>query len=180
MAPEPFVGGYFLYLLEIFLPGLGFGSLLQLWKKEDGLLDRLGLALGLGLSIDTVVLMLRTSNIAHISGIDTYTLYGIMLAGAVALAASLLFKKSKLSVPKLSRTDLILVALLLVQSAMLLLYLGKYPIFPEYQSQDYSVHVTLAQGLISGSTVSIPGGILYYGIHYQLSFRASFSLEANL
>ena len=169
MTPEPSVGGYFLYLLEIFLPGLGFGKLFQLWKNEDNLLDRVGLAFGLGLSIDTVVLIIRTSGFAHLTGIDTYTLYGIMIAGVIALLVSMIFRERKFDVPKFSRTDLILVVLLVVQSAVLLLYFQKYPIFPEYQSQDYAIHVQLAQGLISGSVTTIPSGILYYGVHYQLA-----------
>ncbi len=169
MTPEPSLGGYFLYLLEIFLPGIGFGELFHLWKKEDSLIDRVGLAFGLGLSFDTIVLMVRTSGIARLSGIDVYTLYVIMMAGVIALAISLIFREKKFGIPKFERTDLILIVLLIVQSLVLLLYFQKYPIFPEYQSQDYGIHVQLAEGLISGSMTSIPSGILYYGIHYQLA-----------
>lgn len=169
MAPDPSVGGYFLYLLEIFLPGWGFGELFQIWKKEDTLLERVGLAFGFGLSINTVVLMVKTSNVVHLSGISVYVLYSIMLAGAIAFGAAILVRRPKLGVPKLTRIDLGLILLLFIQTAMLVLYFSKYPIFPEYQSQDYAIHVQLAEGLISGSVTSIPSGILYYGIHFQLA-----------
>lgn len=169
MAPESSLGGYFLYLLEIFLPGIGFGELFRLWSKEESLFDRLGLALGLGLSIDTLVLMLRTSGVAHLSGIDSYTLYGIILAGAIALSVSIVIRRPKFKLPGITRADIVLLALLLVQSLMLVIYFVKYPIFPEYQSPDYAIHVETAKGLISGSLTSIPSGILYYGIHYQLA-----------
>ena len=57
MPPEPSVLGYFVYLLFIFLPGLGFGELLNLWRSDEGLMERVGLARGLGLAVVTVVLM---------------------------------------------------------------------------------------------------------------------------
>ena len=168
MLPEPNSAGFLLYLLEIFLPGIGFGELLQLWKKEDSLVERVGLAFGLGLSIDTIVLLIRTSKLGGLEGIDIYTLYGIILAGLVALLISFA-KKRNLRFPKPTRIDYVLIVFIIAQSLMLLLYFTKYPIFPEYQSQDYAIHVQLAQSLISGSTTSIPSGILYYGIHYQLA-----------
>ncbi|MFI5421441.1 MAG: hypothetical protein ACHQ1H_10790, partial [Nitrososphaerales archaeon] len=168
MASEAFWGGYVLYLLEIFLPGIGFGELFRIWRKEDSLIERLGIYFGLGLSIDTIVLMLRTSNLGGLHGIDSVTIYGIILLGFVALAISIA-KRRKFDFPKPTRSDLFIGIFFLIQVIMLVLYFAKYPIFPEYQSQDYSVHVQLAQGLISGSVTSIPSGILYYGIHYQLA-----------
>lgn len=169
MVPEPTIGGFLFYLLEIFLPGLGFGALFGIWKKDDSILDRLGLAFGLGLAIDTVVLMLKTSGMGGLSGISSAVLYGIIAAGAIALAISFIIRKTGLVFPKFTRTDLILVLLIVVQSTMLLVYFQKYPIFPEYQSRDYAIHVQTALGLISGSVITIPSGILYYGIHYQLA-----------
>jgi len=168
MLPEPDLLGFILYLLEIFLPGLGFGELLHLWKKEDSILEKIGLAFGLGLSIDTIVLLIRTSNLGGLKGIDAYTLYGIILAGLIALVLSFA-RQRNLRFPKPTRIDYFLIVLIVAQSLMLFLYFTKYPIFPEYQSQDYAIHVQLAQSLISGSTTSIPSGILYYGIHYQLA-----------
>src|SRR5579872_3951413 len=141
MSPAPSLAGYLIYILEIFLPGLGFGELFQLWKKEDSLLDRAGLAFGLGLAIDTLILMLKTSGIAGLDGISSGILYGIIILGAVALIASFLLRRTILEIPKITRIDLMLILLLVVQAAMLMLYFGKYPFFPEYQSQDYANHV---------------------------------------
>ena len=170
MAPEPFTSGFILYLAEIFLPGLGFGELFRLWRKDDSFLGSIGLAFGLGLSIDTIVLLIRTSGIGGLAGLNVYALYGIIFAGVLALLVSFLTKRRFLF-PKPKRLDIILVIFIIAQSLMLLLYFTKYPILPEYQSQDYAIHVQIAQGLISGSTTSIPSGILYYGVHYQFSFR---------
>src|SRR5579864_3064524 len=137
MLPEPNLPGFLPYLLEIFLPGIGFGELFHLWKKEDSLVERFGLAFGLGLSIDTIVLLFRTSNLGGVKGIDTYILYGIILAGIVAFLISFARNKN-LRFPKPTKIDFALIALILAQSLMLLLYFTKYPIFPEYQSQDYA------------------------------------------
>jgi hypothetical protein len=52
---------------------------------------------------------------------------------------------------------------------MVALYFAKYPIFPAFASQDPAVYVGIAQGLVSGAVTSIPGGVLYYGVHYQLA-----------
>src|ERR1700730_258965 len=168
MASEAFLGGYVLYLLEIFLPGIGFGELLRIWKKEDSLIERLGIYFGLGLAINTIVLTIRTSKIAGLSGIDSYTIYGIIVLGLAALAISIVRRKT-FQLPRPARADLIVGILVAIQVLMVVLYFAKYPIFPEYQSQDYSVHIQIAQALISGAYPSIPGGILYYGIHYQLA-----------
>ncbi|MDA4129582.1 MAG: hypothetical protein OK457_02315 [Thaumarchaeota archaeon] len=168
MASEALWGGYVLYILEIFVPGIGFGELFRFWRKGDSLVERLGIYLGLGLSIDTIVLMVRTSKLGGLSGIEVGTIYGIIAIGFVALAISVV-RRRRLNFPRPTRPDLFVGILLLIQVFMLLAYFAKYPIFPEYQSQDYSVHVTAALALISGGFTSIPGGVLYYGVHYQLA-----------
>src|SRR3989442_3859116 len=38
-----------------------------------------------------------------------------------------------------------------------------------YQSPDYQVHVEIARALLSGTATSIPSGVLYYGVHFQLA-----------
>jgi hypothetical protein len=65
--------------------------------------------------------------------------------------------------------DLALLLVIAVQAAMVFLYFQKYPIFPEYQSADFAAHVQFAENLLAGSAVSIPSGILYYGVHFQLA-----------
>src|SRR5579872_1498216 len=106
MATEAFWGGYALYLLEIFVPGIGFGELFRICKKDDSLIDRLGIYFGLGLSIDTIVLMLRSSKIGGLSGIDTLTIYGIISLGLAGLIVSLVRHRS-FQFPKPTRSDLV-------------------------------------------------------------------------
>jgi hypothetical protein len=169
MSPEGFLPGYLIYLLVIFLPGIGFGELFQIWKYESSFMGRLALAFGLGLSIDTIIFLVRTSKIAGLVGIDLATVYFILAIGLAALLASVVWKKGFSFPTKIRRDDIALLVLMLIQGAILLLFFEKYPIFPQYQSQDFQNHVGYTLSLISGTTTSIPGGLLYFGVHYQLA-----------
>jgi hypothetical protein len=160
--------GYIIYILMIFLPGIGLGELLGVWRTNDSLIERLAFSFGLGISVDTVVLLVRTSNILGLKGMDTTTIYVILLSGVVFLGASIGIRR-RLSFPtKLTKTDMVVFIIILAQVSILLLYFQKYPIFPQYQSEDFSAHVKTAEGLISGTIVSIPSGILYFGVHFQI------------
>src|SRR2546428_10441515 len=77
----------------IFLPGIGLGELLQVWKEGKTIAERFAWALGIGLSFDTLVFMLRTSGLqiggVHLVGMDLQTIYFILAVGLVALFAGL-------------------------------------------------------------------------------------------
>jgi hypothetical protein len=172
MTIASFTPGYVLYLLEIFLPGIGFGDLLSVWGKR-GLAERLGMALGLGLCIDTVAILVKTSglefgNIA-LRGLDASEPYFLIALGLGVFVASMVWKRRVSFVVRPSWVDAVLFLAMAVLGAMLWLYFQKYPIFPEYYSADFGAHVQIAEGLISGSIVSIPSGALYYGVHYQIA-----------
>src|SRR5207245_5746851 len=70
---------------------------------------------------------------------------------------------------KVVSTDLLIAVMTLGLGLLLLLQFNKYPIFPEYQSPDYQIHVEIAQSLLSGTLTSIPSGVLYFGVHFQLA-----------
>jgi hypothetical protein len=174
LSSEPFLGGYLIYLCEIFVPGIGLGELLGVWESAKvGLIDRIAYAFGLGIAVDTVVLLVRTSGASlagyTLRGIDPATLYFIMVFGIVALGISL-FRRKKFLIPiRPTIQDGALAAIMAVLAIMVSLFFQKYPIFPEYQSQDYGTHVQITQQLVSGAITSMPGGILYYGVHFQLA-----------
>jgi hypothetical protein len=166
--------GYLVYLAFIFLPGVGLGELLGVWVGEEtGLVKRIAYAFGLGIAVDTVVLVVRTSGASvagfTLRGLDPATLYFIMLLGVAALGISVLRRRKFLFPLKPAPPDIALVTVMAVLAIMVTLFFQKYPIFPEYLSEDYGTHVQIAQGLISGASTSIPGGILYYGVHFQLA-----------
>jgi hypothetical protein len=169
LSPQPFLPGYIIYLLFIFLPGIGFGELLGVLKKVNLLSEKLAIAFGLGLSIDTLTMMIRTSKIDGLVGIDSATVYFIIAIGLAALLVSIVTKRNFSLITSFTSIDLSILILILVQGGMLLLYFQKYPIFPQYQSADFINHVNYVEGLISGSISSIPQGLLYFGVHYQLA-----------
>ena len=169
MSPYGFAPGYLVYLLEIFLPGVGFGELLGIWRNKESLAERIALAFALGLSVDTIVFLIKTSGFAGLSGLSVGTVYFVLGLGAVVFALSFALRRKILFPVKPVRMDYVLFAVVLLQSLMLLVYFQKYPIFPEYFTQDPTVHVNYVESLISGQTTSIPSGLLYFGVHYQLA-----------
>jgi hypothetical protein len=169
MLSSEFDFGYVLYALTIFLPGIGVGELFKIWRLGESLSERIAIAFGLGISIDTVVLLIRTAGTGPLVGIDVGTIYALIVAGIALMAISILLRKKFAFPMKPTRGDLALFLIIIIQAFVLLLYFQKYPIFPEYQSQDFQNHILSAQGLISGSVTSVPAGLLYFAIRYQLA-----------
>jgi len=171
MATEPFLPGYGVYLLEVLLPGVGFGELLGIWG-ETGLAERIGMAFGLGLGIDTLVILVRTSGLPlggfRLAGLDVYTIFFLIGGGAAVLMVSVILNRRFSMAVKPRWNDVAVFVVIMVLGAMLALYFQKYPIFPEYNSSDFAAHVQTSEGLVSGTVVSIPSGLLYYGVHYQI------------
>ena len=169
MAAPAFLPGYILYFLFIFAPGIGFSELFGIWKFEGTLIGRIGIAFGLGLSIDTLVILIRTAGYAGLVGLDYLTVIFVIASGVIAFGVSLAMRK-KFNMPtKPILTDYFVLVIIFVMASLVFLHFQKYPIFPEYISHDFGAHVQFSQDLISGAITSIPGGILYDGIYYQLS-----------
>ncbi|HYB75770.1 MAG TPA: hypothetical protein VEC08_02315, partial [Nitrososphaerales archaeon] len=162
--------GYVSYLGFIFLPGIGLGELLHLWQDGDSFAARLAYSFGLGLAVDTTVIAVRTSGLSSaLTGLDSWTVYGVIAFGVAAILISVSLSRRLTWYVKPRLEDFAVLAILLAQGGVILIYLQKYPIFPEYQSPDFSAHVQIAQSLINGSAHSVPAGVLYYGIHFQLA-----------
>src|SRR5256712_8928900 len=157
----------------IFLPGIGFGELIQVWKDGENLVSRLAWAFGIGLSFDTVVFLVRTSGLrlgsSALVGIDLATIEFVFSAGLLALLAGLVMHRRLTFPTKVGRTDLLVGARILGLGVLVFSYFNKSPILPEYQSPDYRVHVEIARALLSGTLTSIPSGVVYYGVRYQLA-----------
>lgn len=164
-----FAPGYLVYLLFVFLPGLGVGELLGIWKIVDTLTERLALAFGLGVSVASVVFLVKTSGMEGLRGISVTDVYATIIAGFIAFVLSVAARRRVQFPTKPRRTDYSVFGLMIVVALMLVVYFDKYPIFPEYFNVDPSNHVKLVLGLISGTQTSVPYGILYFGVHYQLA-----------
>ena len=126
--------GYLIYLLFIFIPGIGFGELFGLWRTES-LAERIALAFALGLSMDAIAILIKTSGFFGLIGIGVNSIYLVIALGLVALIVSAILKR-KIAFPvKPARMDFTLFVIMILQGLMLLVYFQKYPIFPEYFTQ---------------------------------------------
>ena len=166
------LSGYLVYLAQVFVPGIGLSELLGVWEKEE-LVARIGAAFGLGLGADTVVFTAATSGLqvggVRLAGLGQSSSYVLIGVGLISLVASIAWRKKFTFPARPRKPDLFVFALMLALAGMVALQFQKYPIFPEFPSADYANHVGYVQGLISGSQTSIPGGILYFGVEYQLA-----------
>lgn len=169
----PLILGYAAYLVFLFVPGLGVGEFFGVWPAKAGLTSTLAYAFGLGLAVDTIAIFVRTSGVhlgsVWLGGLDVYSVYSLMLFGLALIGASFIRRKKLSFLVRPKSKDYAVLAIMAVQFALVYLWLLKYPIFPATPSQDFGVHTQTVEGLISGSVVTIPGGILYYGIHCQLA-----------
>ncbi len=169
---EQFLPGFAIYTVVVFLPGLGFGEFFDLWRGFRTLGQRMALSVGLGLVIDTVVFATRVYGPmlfgSPSNGIDLATLYFLLLLGSALLAASVL-KRGRFEFPRRPvLSDYVLLFLVAFLALVLGLYFGKFPIFPEYPSSDFSVHISYAERMAAGSLPNGPS-LLYFGVHFQLA-----------
>ena len=172
-APTADLFGYGVYLAAVFLPGLGLGELLDIWPNDRSVADVLAYSFGLGLSVDSLVLLVKTSGVtvagAVLKGIDLGTVYSLVGVGLALLLVSVAWRRRVRFLVKPQKVDLALLIPVLVIISVEVLYFAKYPYFPRNESQDFQNHAQYVISLISGNLVTIPGGILYYGVHYQLA-----------
>jgi len=160
--------GYLEFLGLLFLPGIAF---IELFRAGTGysFAERLALAFGLSLAIDVLVLAVRTSGLMigsqRLLGLDPSTL-GLMLGVPLVLLAGITaFRRRFAFLVAPSRDDLLVLAMVVLQSILVLAHFAKYPLFPEYQSVDFTQHVQITSALQSGGITTFPGGLLYYGVH---------------
>ena len=165
--------GYLVYLGFIFLPGISIGEVFGIFRDSENQTERVALALGLGLAVDTLVLFLRTSGASlfghSLLGIDLDTIYLTLALSAALLIAVAAVRRKLTFYAKAQRTDLAVFLVMVGLGAMLVAYLAKYPIFPAHESEDFASHILYSTGLVAGTTSSLPGGILYFGVEYQLA-----------
>lgn len=163
--------GYAYYLIAVLFPGLGASELLGLIGSDSTLMEGLAYSTGLGLAIGTVVAVIGSSGLSlfgvRLAGVGPPEIYAVVAVGVVLLAAALSVHR-RLALPRVTSVDLLVLSFMLLQAGLLALFFTKYPIFPEYSSVDYLGHVMITKALLAGGT-SIPAGLLYYAVHFQLA-----------
>ncbi|MDV3278203.1 MAG: hypothetical protein LYZ69_07030 [Nitrososphaerales archaeon] len=167
------------YVLVVLIQGIGFGELLKAWKPEDDMASRFAIALGVGISSSGVSMLVFTSGFSifgiELLGIGGAAVYLPVGIGLVALFASIVARR-RFSFPRMpSWGDCLIAVLIAAQLIMLIQYFGQFPFFPQYPSADFIQHFNLARAILAGQISSIPSGILYFGVHYQIGMAMFFS-----
>ncbi len=167
--------GYLEFVALLLLPGAAFMELFRL-GGDLSLTERLGLAFGLSMALDVLVLAVRTSGFSSsLLGIDATTLGAMLGVSVLAFAAAFALRRKVSFYVKPSRDDVIVLALVAVQALLVLVHFSKYPIFPQFQSADFSQHVLITADLQAGRAAMFPGGLLYYGVHLLMGSLVALS-----
>ena len=170
--------GYLEFVALLFLPGLAFMELFRV-GGDLSFVERLGLAFGLSMAVDVLVLAFRTSGVLIGSqlmvGIFPSTLELLLGASLIVLAAGVVLRRKVSFWVLPERYDLYVLGLVLAQAALVLAHFYKYPIFPQFSSVDFTSHVQITGALQSGQIAIFPGGILYYGAHLLMGSLVALS-----
>jgi len=170
--------GYVEFVALLFLPGLAFMELFAV-GADLSFAERLGLAFGLSMAVDVLVLAFRTSGVLIGSqlmvGIFPATLEVVLGASLVAFAAAVVLRRRATFYVRPERYDIYVLGLVVAQVLLVLAHFSKYPIFPEFSSVDFMQHVEITGALQLGQTTMFPGGILYYGAHLLMASLVALS-----
>ena len=170
--------GYVEFVALLFLPGLAFMELFAV-GADLSFAERLGLAFGLSMAVDVLVLAFRTSGVLIGSqlmvGIFPATLEVVLGASIVVFAAAVVLRRRVTFYVRPGRYDLYVLGLVLAQALLVLTHFSKYPIFPQFSSVDFTQHVQITTALQAGSLTMFPGGVLYYGAHLLMGSLVALS-----
>jgi hypothetical protein len=160
------------YLLLLFLPGITAIELFKLGKNLS-FAERLAFAFGLSMAIDAFLLLIRTSQLPvpeiYLGGIWSGTVYAILSISIIVMAILITIRRKFDFYTKITRIDLIIILITLIQSALVYIHFSKYPVFPQYQSIDFEQHVRIARDIQLGYASPLQSGVLYYGVHLLMS-----------
>jgi len=170
--------GYLEFVALLFLPGVAFIELFKL-GGEFSFAERLGLAFGLSMAVDVLVLAFRTSGLLIGSqlmiGIFPGTLELMLGVSLVAFAAPVALRRKVTFYVQPTRYDFYVLGLVAAQALLVAAHFSKYPIFPQFQSVDFAQHVEITADLQAGRATMFPGGILYYGVHLLMGSLVALS-----
>jgi len=175
--------GYLEFVALLFLPGMAFMELFRV-GGDLSFAERLGLAFGLSMAVDVLALTFRTSGLLIGSqlmiGIFPVTLELMLGASVVVFAAAVVLRRRVTLYVRPERYDLYVLGLVAAQALLVVVHFTKYPIFPQFQSVDFTQHVQITSALQAGGLTMFPGGILYYGAHLLMGSLVALSGDLAL
>jgi hypothetical protein len=175
--------GYVEFFALLLLPGLAFMELFRL-GADLSFAERLGLAFGLSMAVDVLLLAFRTSGVTiggqRFAGIPSGTLELILGASLVVLLAAVVLHRKFVFYVMPERYDLYVLGLVVAQALLVIAHFAKYPIFPQFSSVDFTQHVEITTDLQAGRATMFPGGILYYGAHLLMGSLVALSGDLAL
>lgn len=155
------IGAYVEFVLLLFLPGAAFIELGRI--SSDSLGEKLGFAVGLGMAINVILMLFQASRYL---GVGVVQLADAVLAvSALAIIVSFVVRRRIGLIARPTREDLLAMLLIVVQGLLVYAHYLVYPIFPQFQSVDFSSHVLIVTDIQKGNASPIPAGILYYGVY---------------
>jgi len=157
-----FALAYVGFVVILFLPGMAFSEAFQIGRSFS-LAERLGLWLGFGTAANVLMLILQSSR--YFGGTPLELEEALTGVSAIAIAVSVFMRKRFSLYVKPSRADLMAFLLVVAQGLLVYAHYVKYPIFPQFQSVDFTSHVQIVTDLQKGVTSPIPSGVLYYGVY---------------
>lgn len=170
MPCEPLLG-YFLFALLLFLPGATILELFHI-SRERSLIENLALAFGASMGINVAVYecyFVVASYLQPVPAMEAWVPYAIL--GASALALSFSSSRSRPAILKRpDRYETICLVSVAFLAGFLFLLFQKYPIFPEFDSADFFIHLQYVSNVLSFTTVTPLSTVLYYGVHFNLAF----------
>ena len=175
--------GYIEFVALLFIPGIAFTEIFRV-GEHFSFVERLGLAFGLSMSIDVLVLAFRTSGILigsqFMIGIGPVTLEAILGVSALAFAMPVAVRRKLSFYVKPTRDDLFALGIVFAQTLLVYAHFSKYPLFPEFQSVDFTSHVQITADIQAGRLPMFPGGLLYYGVHLLMASLVALSGDLAL
>lgn len=165
--------GYLVYLLTVFIPGIGICEICDAYDVDEIFSERVARAFCTGLCFSTILLTISTSGLyflgEKLSGISYYLVYIDIVFGLVLTLISLALRRKIKFMTMPNLADFVIFLIVAIVAGTFYLQFLKYPIFPSYNSYDFRAHVSLAESLLSGSSYSIPSGIFYDGMDMQIA-----------
>ena len=156
---------YLLFVGLLLGSGIAVGEFFKFWRKEDSLIIRLGWAFGLGASFNVFLFFARSFIPITVSQTIALTIVISFLLLAVSMLSRHAFSFPK----RPTRHDAGFLFLLAISFTLVFSQFAKFPVFPQFRSDDLELHARIVGDYAAGRIPAIFSQALYYGSTYLVS-----------